>query len=417
MNPCSPDTAPRLAIVVTHPIQHFAPLYRELEATGAVDLRVFFCCDWGVRSYFDPAFGREVEWDVPLLDGYAHEFLPIARRPRSISFLEVDNPEVGTRLAAYRPDVVLVHGYGCRTMWRAVSWARKNGSVALLSSDSHAGRRISAWKGLLKRAVVGTFYGKLDGALTVGESNREYHFRFGLPPERLYPWTLPVDGSRLAADVAARETLRRSLRERFRIPEGDLVALFCGNLTPWKRPLDFAKAVVAARRAGGAVRGLVVGDGPERAGLESYLSGVEEPGVTLAGFVNQAEIGAYYAAADALVLTSDRDAHPLVVTEALFFSLPVVLSDAIGCIGAGDTARPGENAVVFPCGDVERLGAELLGLERDEVRRSALGEASGRVASANDAQSSARLLVEAVRGAVAAGRRGRPVRRYSGSDA
>ncbi len=67
----------RLAMVVSHPIQHYAPMYREIAALAEVDLRVFFACRWGVDSYHDPEFGRAVQWDVPLTEGYDHEFLPI----------------------------------------------------------------------------------------------------------------------------------------------------------------------------------------------------------------------------------------------------------------------------------------------------------------------------------------------------
>ncbi len=390
------DGRPRLAVVVSHPIQHFAPLYRELAAQGRVDLRVLFCCDWGVRAYHDPAFDRVVEWDVPLLEGYDHEFLPIVRRPREISFLEVDNPGVGARLEAFAPDVVLVHGYGCRTMWRAVSWARRNGALALLSSDSHAGRPTATWKRLLKRAIVGLFYRRLDGALAVGASNRAYHERFGLPAGRIFPAVLPVDGGRLLSRTGDRAQARKAVRESLGVPEGAVVALFCGNLTPWKRPGDFAEAIDRGAKVEPRLRGLVVGDGPERPAVESIARRADRRSLHLAGFVNQSEIGRYYAAADLLVLTSERDAHPLVVTEALFFGLPVVLSDRIGCIGPEDTARPGTNALVFPCGDVARLSALLVDLTRDPERRNGLGEGSRSIAPLHDAGEAARLLSNAV---------------------
>ncbi len=402
---------PRLALVVTHPIQHFAPLYREVAAAGEVDLRVFYCCDWGVKAYFDALYGREVEWDVPLLEGYEHEFLPIRRRPRRISFFEVDNPAVSDRLAALSPDAVLVHGYGCRTMWRAVQWAGEHGVPALLSSDSHAGAPVAAWKRPLKALFVGRFYARLDGALAVGQSNRAYHRRYGLPEERIFPGVLPVDGGRLLASVPEPAVARAELRRDLGIPEEAVVALFCGNLTPWKRPFDFVRAVQAAEPR---VWGLVVGDGPERPRVESALA--EDRGrVRLAGFVNQSAIGRYYAASDLLVVPSERDAHPLVVTEALFFGLPVLISEAVGCIGSDDTARPGQNAEVFPVGRPEEL-ARLLGrLTRDGAERARLGTASRALAPEQDAPHAARLLAIATRRVIEASpRSGRFARRAGG---
>ena len=43
----------RLAIVVTHPIQHFVPFYRALAADPGIDLHVLYGAPIGVKSYFD----------------------------------------------------------------------------------------------------------------------------------------------------------------------------------------------------------------------------------------------------------------------------------------------------------------------------------------------------------------------------
>jgi hypothetical protein len=78
----------RLAHFVTHPIQYFAPLYRALAGTGGVELKVFFGSRHGVQPSYDAGFGRAVQFDTPLLEGYASEFLAnrvnsslTARRP------------------------------------------------------------------------------------------------------------------------------------------------------------------------------------------------------------------------------------------------------------------------------------------------------------------------------------------------
>ena len=76
----------RLAVVISHPIQYFSPLFARLAATPGIDLKVFYCCDWGVREYRDPGFDTSFAWDIPLLDGYEHEFLPIMRRPENLGF-------------------------------------------------------------------------------------------------------------------------------------------------------------------------------------------------------------------------------------------------------------------------------------------------------------------------------------------
>ena len=114
----------RLAVVISHPIQHFAPLFRELARVSGLEVRVFYCCDWGVRDYVDVGFNQVVTWDVPLLEGYDHQFLPIRRRPTELTYWQVDNPAIEDRLDDYQPHAIWVHGYSHRTCHRAVHWAR-----------------------------------------------------------------------------------------------------------------------------------------------------------------------------------------------------------------------------------------------------------------------------------------------------
>ena len=177
----------KLAVVTSHPIQHFAPWHREIARLGGVDLRVFFCCDWGVNEYLDPEFQIKIKWDIPLLEGYEHEFLPMPRRPERLSFWEVDNPTVGAALDRFAPDVVQVFGYARRTNWRTVGWAKRRSVPVLLYSDSNVKTDVSLWRRAAKRVVVRRFYDRVDGAFYCGDNNRDYHRRYGLPPERLFP--------------------------------------------------------------------------------------------------------------------------------------------------------------------------------------------------------------------------------------
>jgi hypothetical protein len=45
MNPTATRKRPRLAILVSHPIQYYAPLFRGLQGPGFVELRVVFFPD------------------------------------------------------------------------------------------------------------------------------------------------------------------------------------------------------------------------------------------------------------------------------------------------------------------------------------------------------------------------------------
>jgi glycosyltransferase involved in cell wall biosynthesis len=387
----------RLAVVVSHPIQHFAPWHREIARVDGVDLKVFFCCDWGIEEYHDPEFQIAVKWDVPLLEGYEHEFLPIRARPERMSFWEVDNPGVVDALERFRPDVVKVFGYARRTNWRVVSWAARRGVPVLLYSDSNAKAEVASWRRAAKWAVVRRFYGRVDGAFYCGDNNRDYHLRYGLPPDRLVAGGLPIARRRLLDSVEDPKAARAVVRERHGIPDDAFVVIACGKYIARKRPLDLVRAAWLEASRGLGVWSLLVGEGPERRAIEDFCRAEGVDNCTLTGFVNQKQIAEYYAASDAIAVTSDYDAHPLAVSEAASFGLPVIVSDKVGCVGVEDTARPGANALVYPCGDVERLGAAIAAVCGDAVMYDRMSRASLAISETQDAAVLAEGLVAAAR--------------------
>jgi glycosyltransferase involved in cell wall biosynthesis len=403
----------RLAIIVSHPIQHFAPWHRELAQLPDVDLKVFFCCDWGVNSYLDPQFKTEVKWDIPLLEGYANEFLPIARRPQRLGFWAVDNPSVGVALDHFQPDVVKIFGYAHRTNWRAARWARQNRRPVLFYSDSNVHIVPAVWKRAIKTCFVGWFYNTyVDGALFVGDNNRDYHIRYGLSSPRLFYGALPIECQRLLAAVRDRDAVRRRTRDQLNIPLEAFVILFCGKLTEGKRAVDLALAARDLKKKGVPVWALLVGEGEKRVSLEALCKTENIHNVRLAGFVNQSAVAHYYAASEAIAVTSELDAHPLVVSEAGCLGLPVVISDRVGCIGPNDSARPSGNAIVYPCGDVQALAEaiERLWRDRDLYRRMVVK--SSEIALSQDVTAAAQQLAAAVRQLRQLGRRSHSKNRF-----
>src|SRR5262245_9730975 len=90
-------TRPRLAVVVSHPIQYQAPWFRAL--ARATDLTVLFCHKQDAADHGRSEFGVPFEWDIPLLDGYEYRWLTnCAARPDVSSFRGCDTPEIANIL-------------------------------------------------------------------------------------------------------------------------------------------------------------------------------------------------------------------------------------------------------------------------------------------------------------------------------
>jgi len=396
-----PSRPVRFAAVVSHPIQHYAPMFRDLAAVPNLVVRVLYCCDWGVREYADRDFGTTLAWDVPLLDGYESEFLPTPRRPAGISFREVDNPTVGERLAAFAPDVVWLHGYGLRTLWRARSWCVRQPRVrTVLFGDSELLHHRSQVKRFLKRLVLRWYYRPIDGFITIGDNNEAYYRHYGVPDARLFRGSCPVDVSRFRKAIeTAPPDSRRAMRRRFGLEDGAVVVLFSGKFISRKRPLDVVRAVAACRGGPGVpVQALLIGSGPEEAVVRAETGRLDAADVVrFSGFINQAEMPLVLQAGDIMAVPSDMDPHPLVVAEAMAAGNAIIASDRVGCVGPTDAARPGVNALVYPCGSVPALAEAIRTLAGDTALRQRLASASLELVWTQDTSACVHGVLQAIR--------------------
>ena len=132
----------KLAVLTSHPIQYQAPLFREIAKQPDIDLKVFFLSDFSIRDYKDAGFGRTIKWDVPLLDGYDHEFLPAYGPREKISFFRPFNYGLRKRLQEERFDALWVHGYANQNCIRAIIESNKLGNNnTKIRIDKHTEKR------------------------------------------------------------------------------------------------------------------------------------------------------------------------------------------------------------------------------------------------------------------------------------
>ena len=387
---------PRLALVVSHPIQHFVPFYRYIAAAGDVELTVLFCSDIGVRPYHDDEMGVTIAWRMPLTEGYPHRFLPEAAQITTTGFRDVDNPSVGPALDAIEPDAVLLYGYSQLTQLRALRWCRRKRVPALMISDSTLIGRPGGWREVLRDFALRPLLARFAGFLTVGDENERYLAHYGVPRERMHRSPFTIDEATFGDARGQREVLRAKLRSELGISADAFVGLTVGKLSPRKRGLDVAQAFSSLgadlRRKAVSV---LCGNGSELATIEAFVAQSGAP-VICAGFVNVDALPAYYAAADALIHAAEHDPHPLVCSEAALMGLPMILSDRIGAVGPSDIARPGRNALIYPVKDVAALTGTIKELVADPRRAGVMAAESRTIFGECDVRASYAGLLKAI---------------------
>lgn len=342
--------APRLAILASHPVQYYAPLFRTL--AQRLDLHVFYAHNATAAQQAAAGFGEAFSWDIDLTSGYDSQFLRnVAPQPATDQFAGCDTPEIGELLEAGRFTCVLALGWHLKSMLQGIFAAKRRRLPVLVRGDSQLGTPRSRVKTEIKRLAYPLLLRAFDGALYVGERNRDYFRHYAYPEAQLFHSPHCIDTERFA--LAATTESRQRLRARLGIGEREAVLLFAGKLIPFKRPLDLVDAVALLRRDGRNARVLVAGSGQLEPDLTKRAA---ELGVTidLLGFQNQSEMPAAYAAADLLALPSTaRETWGLVCNEALASGTPIIVSDQAGC--APDLARDGRVGRSYAMGDVAAL--------------------------------------------------------------
>jgi glycosyltransferase involved in cell wall biosynthesis len=356
-------------VVTTHPIQYYAPWFRHLASRDDLELRVFYLWDFGVTERRDPGFGRHLTWDIPLLDGYPHEFVANrAARPGTDHFLGLHNPDLDAALARFAPDAVLLMSYSHRSTLRQLLRRRW---PLLMRGDSHG---LAGGAGGWRLRLKAWLFRRFAAVLYVGSANRAFWRAHGVPESRLFFSPHAIDNQRFVAARASADAEAATLRAELGIAADATVALFVGKLEAKKRPLDLIAAFRAARVPDAHL--VLVGDGALAAEVDAACAA--EPRIHRIGFTNQSRMPGIYALGDLLVLPSFGawETWGLAVNEAFCLARPALVSSHVGC--HPDLITDGETGWVFAAGDVDALTRRLGAALADRGRLATMGRAAAR---------------------------------------
>jgi glycosyltransferase involved in cell wall biosynthesis len=382
-----------LAIVSTHPIQYYAPVFRTLARSGEIDLRVFYTWSQAAADgMFDPGFGTEVKWDIPLLDGYAYQFVPnVARRPGLNHFSGLNTPTLAREIEAWRPDAILVYTWNSRSHLQALRHF-KNRVPVLFRGDSTLIDQRAWWRAAMRRIFLTWVYSHVDVAIAVGTKNRDYFAWCGLPLQRIAFAPHSIDTVRFAADSAKHENLAAEWRQKLGISAHAIVVLFAGKLQHKKNPGLLLDAFSAINDGSHLV---FVGNGELESELKAKAGALQN--VHFMPFQNQSVMPAVYRLGDVFVLPSQgpEETWGLALNEAMASGRAVIASTKVG--GACDLVKLGENGWMFESGDRKALeGVLRQAIDCGRAGLHAMGRAAQVLSDHWSTEESARRIGEAV---------------------
>ena len=324
----------KLAYFVTHPIQYQAPLLRLLAQSDSIDLTVFFLCNPSAHKTQDIGFGKPVQWDIPLLEGYKHVFIESEFDKGGIGF---KNPRVNLEefkkyLVVTRWDAVWFHGYINKALLYGMWICKENKIPFFFRAESNL---TCTSRGFLKDRLIRWIVKNSAGLLYIGQLNKEYYLSYGADPKKLFFVPYAVDNRFFQERVISKKS------------NDKIIFLYASKFIERKNPKMLVEAYALAREdfAVNESELWLIGDGPEKESVQQAILNSGRRDIKILGFKNQTELPEFYSQCDVFILPSEKEPFGLVVNEVMNFSKPVLTTDEVG--SAKDLIHDNKNGWVI----------------------------------------------------------------------
>lgn len=310
--------------------------------------------------------GRGVDVEIATLDGRGHFFHELAAQGVPAECLELHGRvnaigayRAAGALARKRPDVVLSAGVSAHVVGQLTSFRAHCPHVVAIHAVPEHPDTFTPRRRLLVRLLAR----RVSASIAVTSAQLPLLRSLGFDPATAHVIPNGVDRS-------APQRPRRVVRAELGVDEGHVLVLLVATLRPEKRPDVFVAAVVAAHRHDDSIRGLVAGGGE---GLRALQLLCREAGPAVQALGPRTDVPDLIEASDIFCLTSDAEALPMAILEAMAIGRPVVATD-VG--GVRDAVLDGRTGFVVPRGDSTRVANSLGRLAHDRGLRDTFGAAA-----------------------------------------
>ncbi|WP_299228501.1 glycosyltransferase family 4 protein [uncultured Psychroserpens sp.] len=356
-----------LAIVTTHPIQYNAPWFRMLAQRKNIKIKVFYTWSQSQNSVKDHTFGKDIKWDIPLLEGYDYTFVENkAKQPGSHHFFGIDCPKLIPEISKLQPDAILMFGWNFKSHFAVMRYFK--GKIPIwFRGDSTLIDEAKGFKTTLRRLVLKVVYSYVDKALYVGKANKAYFLKHGLKQNQLTYVPHAIDNNRFAIDTLVdykQEAKNWKINLGYNLQ--DLVVLFAGKFEPKKQPEFLIKAIEKAnKKRADKLHLLMVGHGPLEKELK--VANKENTYIKFLPFQNQTKMPILYRVCSIFCLPSKGPGETwgLAVNEAMASGIPVIVTDKVGC--ASDLVAHNENGYIVPSNNLDELTTIFVNLSENDL--------------------------------------------------
>ncbi|MBS1662774.1 MAG: glycosyltransferase family 4 protein [Bacteroidetes bacterium] len=360
----------KLAVVATHPVQYHVPWLVRLGERD-IHVKVFYTWEQSKNGIvFDSGFGKSIQWDIPLLEGYDHEFVTnTSRWPGLHHFKGLVNPDLISKIEEWGAEGVLVIGWNYHSHLRCMR--HFHGKIPVyFRGDSVLLHEKPGPKKWARRLFLTWVYRHIDYALYVGRNNKAYFIRHGMKPSQLIFSPQAIDIDRFSQPNTFYTQGAQQRKAELGIPSNHLTVLFAGKMQPVKNPFYMAELARACQDL--PVHFILVGDGKLKRYVEQRCQGM--PNVTFMDFQNQRTMPIIYRMGDVYIMPSVSETWGMGINEAMACERPVIATDRVGC--AADLVLEGITGITIERDDLKKSVAFIREMCGDRQRLEEMGHAA-----------------------------------------
>jgi len=351
-------------------------MFALLSERGKVQVKVFYT--WGesvLKNKYDPGFGKNISWDIPLLNGYEYTFIKnIAADPGSHHFKGIDNPTLINDIEKWKADAILVYGWAFKSHLRAMRYFHGRIPV-FFRGDSTMLAKKQNLKFVARKYFLRWVYRHVDKAFYVGTHNKRYYLQNGLKEHQLIFAPHAVDNERFADERGMDQQQANEWRQKLGINPDDLVLVYAGKLEPIKNLGWLIETIKQLNSL--PVKILLIGNGPLEKELKEKALG--DSRFIFIDFQNQQQMPVVYRLGSVFILCSHSETWGLSINEAMASGRAVMVNENCGC--APDLVSNGINGFVFNTSDKSSFSKYIQQLIGDESLVKNMGAQSQRIIS------------------------------------
>ncbi|MGG7058145.1 glycosyltransferase family 4 protein [Clostridium tertium] len=227
-------------------------------------------------------------------------------------------------------DIIFIGGYDKPTYIILSLLCRFYKKPYVIIFDGISCDRLTTKENILKKLIKNLVIKHSSAIWGNGTVSRRYFNEvFNYPVEKIYNQYLTIDGERIKSIGEDKDYIRKKLRVKYGIAEDEKVLQYSGRIVDVKNLKVVVEAISKIKDS--KITLFITGGGIQEEELKILAKELSVK-LIITGFINnQDELFTNYYVSDVFILPSRYEPWGLVVNEAMFAGLPILVSHLCGC--------------------------------------------------------------------------------------